>query len=232
MHVTQEITHVDKENRLKFARWLLENMHLIQNIVWSDEAYFSLDGTINRHNCAVWSMVNPHMRITKSLHSPKLCVWIGFSANLILTPFFFDGTITGESYLKMLTEHVVPQLKQNLDMKSCIFQQDGAPPHFSMKVREFLQKTFTEERLICRGFSKPWPARSPDLTPLDFWFWGLIKARVYHVNKPATLAELKERITQECARVTCEEICTTLSHLTYRLQRVNEEEGGLIEHLL
>ena len=34
-------------------------------------------------------------------------------------------------------------------------------------------------RWIGRGGPTSWPARSPDLTPLDFFLWGAIKERVY-----------------------------------------------------
>lgn len=32
---------------------------------------------------------------------------------------------------------------------------------------------------IGRGSPTPWPPRSPDLTPLDFYFWGCMKELVY-----------------------------------------------------
>ena len=42
------------------------------------------------------------------------------------------------------------------------YQQDGAPPHFHVNVRNFLDRT-------------EFPLRSPELTPLDFYFWGTLK---------------------------------------------------------
>ena len=39
-----------------------------------------------------------------------------------------------------------------------------------------------------------WPPRSPDLTPLDFWLWGDVKAKVYSQGPPGTLLELRRRI--------------------------------------
>ncbi|KAJ4436257.1 hypothetical protein ANN_18888 [Periplaneta americana] len=46
-----------------------------------------------------------------------------------------------------------------------------------------------------------WPPRSPDLTPLDFFFWGFIKDRVY-ATKPRTIPELVERIERTIQMVT------------------------------
>ena len=51
-------------------------------------------------------------------------------------------------------------------------------------------------------FTQPkWPTRSPDLTPPDFFLWGMLKARVYEKNPP-DLSALKSRIEREIAKVT------------------------------
>jgi hypothetical protein len=61
-------------------------------------------------------------------------------------PYFFDGTVTGESYLEMLREVVLPELENSpsYDNTEIIWQQDGAPPHYSLRVREFLNNSFPE----------------------------------------------------------------------------------------
>ena len=46
--------------------------------------------------------------------------------------------------------------------------QDGAPAHFARAPREVLDRWFPG-RWIGRGGAVRWPARSPDLTPLDFY---------------------------------------------------------------
>ena len=58
------------------------------------------------------------------------------------------------------------------------FQHDGAPAQFSRAVREHLDQT-CGERWIGRGGPTPWPPRSPDLTPLDFFLWVRMKNLVY-----------------------------------------------------
>ena len=47
------------------------------------------------------------------------------------------------------------------------FHHDGAPPHFSRRVRKLLNQQFPE-KWIGRGGPLPWPAPSPDLNLLDF----------------------------------------------------------------
>ena len=58
------------------------------------------------------------------------------------------------------------------------YQQDGAPPHWRMDVRDSLNATFPN-RWIGRDGPNCWPPRSPDLTPLDFFLWGYVKDRVF-----------------------------------------------------
>ena len=58
------------------------------------------------------------------------------------------------------------------------FMRDGAPLHFSRVARQFLNQHFAN-KWIGRGGSIAWPARSPDLNPLDFHLWGHLKSIVY-----------------------------------------------------
>ena len=91
--------------------------------------------------------------------------------------------MTTESYIQVL-EHVSAFLRSKRKLPTTIFQQDGAPPNFSTTVRDFLTRTF-RDRVIGRGFDIPWPARSPDLTPLDYWYWSVLKDRIYSSGQPA-----------------------------------------------
>ena len=45
-----------------------------------------------------------------------------------------------------------------------------------------------------------WPARSPELTPCDFFLWVFLRSRVY-VNRPRTLQDLKTNIEEEIANI-------------------------------
>jgi hypothetical protein len=77
------------------------------------------------------------------------------------------------------------------------------PPHYVEAVREYLNTRFSC-RWIGQAAPKAWPLRSPDLTPLDFFFWGFVKDRVYVPPLPENVAELRTRITAAVAEVTPE----------------------------
>ena len=93
----------------------------------------------------------------------------------------------------------MPQLRRifgqqrNGAIRRAWFIQDGAPAHRRILVRNRLQELFPN-RVIALGHPVEWPPRSPDLTPLDFWLWGDVKAKVYSQGPPGTLLELRRRI--------------------------------------
>ncbi len=74
----------------------------------------------------------------------------------------------------------------------------------------------------------PWPPRSPDLTPCDFFLWGFIKSKVY-ATKPTDITDLKQRIRDGFGEVTAEMRQETLLSYRERLEKVIESDGGHIE---
>ncbi|KAJ4438693.1 hypothetical protein ANN_14640 [Periplaneta americana] len=91
----------------------------------------------------------------------------------------------------MLEQFLQLQLFADNILDSVVFQQDGAPLHFAHIVRNYLNETFPGRWI---GSPRFWAARSPDLTPLDFFAWGHIKTQVYKV-KIRDLQHLRERIS-------------------------------------
>ena len=65
------------------------------------------------------------------------------------------------------------------------YQQDGATWHTSNASMREIEKFFFQDRIISKK-KNLWPPRSPDLTPADFFLWGLLKGKVY---KKYTLAQ-------------------------------------------
>ena len=128
------IQNIDNDNRF------------LENIIFSDEATFHISGRVNRHNCRIWGDENPHELYEHERDSSKVSVWCGMAKNQIYGPFFFDErTVNGASYLNMLQNFFVPKLQQVPGLlRRVIFQQDGAPPHFALEVRAYLDQTFTD----------------------------------------------------------------------------------------
>ena len=85
------------------------------------------------------------------------------------------------------------------------FQQDGAPAHFAMTVREYLYEGFPS-RWIGRGSASlpaqlDWSPRNSNLTTCDNSFWGFIKEKVAQQHYTNT-DELKRVVTDAFHEVT------------------------------
>lgn len=208
-----------------------DDADFVRNILWSDEAQFKLDGSVNRHNCVYYAYENPHLVQQTQLNQPGITVWAALSTMGVIGPYFFVDNVKGDNYLEMLTSYLVPQLQQRGWFRSIIFMQDGAPPHWALKVRDYLNATFPD-RWIGRRGAIEWAPRSPDLTPMDFFFWGVLKDRVYQTN-PRTICELRTAITREVERIAtdidlCDKVCMSVPD---RMEACIRSEGGHFEHL-
>ena len=53
IRISQAISDSDMSQRMEFAQFIIANMKMLDNILWTDEAYFSTDGYVNRHNAVI-----------------------------------------------------------------------------------------------------------------------------------------------------------------------------------
>ncbi|GFV80336.1 uncharacterized protein TNCV_4957391 [Trichonephila clavipes] len=210
------------------------------NILWTDEAHFHLDGSVNTHSCRIWETDNPHSTLRVPLHSPKVTVWCGFSASFILGPYFFEElgaggpvtcSITGQRYASLLRNKIIPDLQARQCLSRIIFMQDGAPPHITRCVTDNLEHHFTKERVISRQFRHLWPPRSPDLNPCNFWLWGHLKQLV-SCDQPKTLPDLKDSISRPVLNISQNTLRSTVEHVILRFQILAENDGHHVEYLL
>jgi hypothetical protein len=102
------------------------------------------------------------------------------------------------------------------------FEHDGAPAHISAQTQHYLSAQFPDRWLGC-GSPVSWPARSPDLNPLDFFLLGHLKEIVY--RDPSTdMEDLTAKFHAAVAAIDAD----TLRHVV-ACQRMH---GGHFEHLL
>lgn len=228
LQLHQMITPNDRLERKRFAETMLDKVDdddsFLTRVCFSDEATFHVSGKVNRHNCRIWGSENPRVVIEHQRDSPKRNVWCGIMRDRIIGPYFFaEKTVTANTYLDMLQLYAVPQLPDG-----AIFQQDGAPPHFANMVRTFLDEQFPA-RWIGRGSPYiTWPARSPDLTPPDFFLWGFVKDQVYR-TPVRDLADLQERICTAVNNVTPQMLHNTWVEVEYRLDISRATNGSHVE---
>ena len=129
-------------------------------------------------------------RMRSSLHCVKFlsatfqCPWVvwryGWSADL---SFRRRRSSYSRAYLRFL-QNELPRILEYVSLNKrgrIYFQNDGVPPRFSREVRNFLNDHYLG-RCIGRGGLHNWPARSPDLSPLDYCVWGWMKEMTHRVR--------------------------------------------------
>lgn len=110
------------------------------------------------------------------------------------------------------------------------YQHDGAPPHYTISVRNWLDNNFPE-RWIGRGGPIHWASRSPDLNPCDYFLWGYLKHKVYG-SKIDSLEHLVQRITEEASNINPEHLISTFDNFKKRIDLCLSQNGKHFEHLL
>lgn len=202
----QELLPRDFRPRMEFCQWLLHqldtNPHFGANVLWTDEAIFTRMDVFNSRNSHVWDFDNPHaLFVAHHQHRFSVNVWCGIVHDHLIGPYILPVRLNGRTYHAFLSE-VLPELLETVPLalrQEMWYQHDGAPAHFDRNVRHFLHDVF-RNRFIGRDEPVPWPPRSPDLNPLDFFFWGEMKTLVY--DTPVTSAEdLVARINVAAATV-------------------------------
>lgn len=236
VHCLHRLRQTDKVARKTFCELMLTKLRdspsLLQNILWTDEAHFHLNGITNTWNCRIWSPYNPHETAEHAEWSPKVTVWLGFTASFILAPYFFEEngeavTITSARYCQMLQQHAIPLLKNKRAFSRVIYQQDGATPHTAKVTLDMLKASFGEGRVISHGTPLSWPPHSPDLNGCDYWLWGHLKANVYNPQL-TTLGELKDRIVAVVETIPKEMLKATVDSLLPRMELCLERGGSHI----
>ena len=157
-------------------------------------------------------------------------MWVGIINQTTIGPFFIQGNFNANSFLRLLRNHIVPQI-QNLNINDVWFQMDGAPPHSTAIISRYLHEIFAE-RWIGRFGPIAWPPRSPDLSPNDFFLWGHLKNTIYNNIMINDVEELKDRIRNACNELNPNFIGNAVQGFYHRLAYCLECEGGHFEYLL
>jgi transposase len=224
--VTHQLLPADHQARVHFCEWLgnvLQNdVSFLDNCYFTDEAWFHLNGYVNSQNSRHWCDKNPYIIHEEPLHSSKIGVWAAMSAKRIFI-VFFDSIITSAIYCGIVDKFV--ETFSEDDILHGWFQQDNAPAHTANATLRHLE-IFFGDRVITRGL---WPARSPDLSPPDFFLWGYLKGKVYE-NNPTTLAALRQNIETTVSSISANLLNAVMQSLAHRMTVCLLVNGGQFQH--
>jgi hypothetical protein len=189
VRVVQELKPNDHVRRTHYWQWFMEHVtpdgEKFDDWYWTNEAWFHLNGYFSAQNTRIWSAENPHTLHEAPHHSQKVGVWTAVSQKRLFLTFFKD-TVNSDRYM-LLVEKFLTTLTDD-EREKTWFQQDNATAHTGRNTMAFLKDVFPG-RIISQGL---WPARTPDLSPPDFFLWGRLKSVVYlkhpHTSSSSSLA--------------------------------------------
>lgn len=228
----------DYPYRVECCRWFLhkevDSPNFLRKVLFTDEASFNRQGIFNSKNNHIWAQENPHSIIQRG-HQVRFSVnvWAGVLDNFLIGPYILPNRLNTQAYTVFLRD-VLPELLEDIPLEvrqGMWFQHDGAPAHFANEVQNYLNVAYANQ-WIGRGGPVAWPARSPDLNPLDFYVWGQMKQLVYStpvVDEMNLVARIVEAgaVIQESNRF--EEVRQSLLR---RFRICNGAGGGHFENLL
>jgi len=215
------------------------NCRMVEKTVWQDEKDFTLDVPVNLQNDRVYGKGKKSDVPARSLFastnkmSRKVMVSAAVSWYGATKPFFVNNNgikVNKENYCKHLKKQLFPAIDKLVKRDDWIFVQDSAPSHRSNLVQDFLEQT------LKRRFVKSveWPPASPDANPLDYFFWDLVKCKVYkgRAGEPfKSEDELKIKIKavwNDCA-TDLTSLRKAIKQFVPRLRAIEERQGHCIK---
>lgn len=223
-----KLTAAHRTARRIFAQehynWTLEQW---RTVMFSDECRICLFGNDGRERV----YRRPGERYSQCCIEERVAygggsvmVWAGISLEAKTDIVFVVGPdrhnaggLTAHRYIEeILAEHVVPFAGFIGD--NFLFMQDNARPHTARITMDYL-----------RSVNIPvmdWPARSPDLNPIEH-IWDELKRRVRARNPvPETLRELKTAVEEVWAEIPQEFVSNLIRSMRNRMNECRRARGG------
>lgn len=210
-----EIEH--KSNRLKWARKYIHWTHEWQNIIFSDEKKFNLDGPDGFRY--YWNDIKKDERVfsKRQMGGGSLMVWLGFSYNGKLELGFVNPRSNHKDYINLLSTNLLAQAQQ-IGGLNWMFQHDNASIHTAKNTLEWL-KTNNISTL-------DWAPRSPDMNPVEN-VWSLLVSEVYAGGKQyETVKDLKISLLKAWNEMEMDSLSSLVRSMPNRVTELLIANGG------
>ena len=201
-------------------RWCLERR------LWKDEwkrIFFSDESMIRQYpdgRVRIWRL--SHEKYDMDCVVPRvqgggisIMVWGMFSFDGVGPLEFVEGSMDSRQYIGVLDTHVLGYLAYN---PTYTFQQDNASCHKSKMTKSWMQEN-----------NMPvleWPARSPDLSPIEN-LWHIVKAKIRSSGRTAkTKQELFQLFHAAWLEIPVEECYELIDSMPRRMEACIAARGG------
>ncbi|KAJ8867901.1 hypothetical protein PR048_031709 [Dryococelus australis] len=164
--------HFDEEVLRRFLSAVVlttVELHFPSAVLCTNEERFTRECVLKSRNHHVWTEANTHAPFIRNYQELfDLKVWCGIIGDSLIGPYMLPSRFFHSCWK---TFHL------------------GFDNNFGAHVQEYVDTTFPGE-WIGRGGPRLWPARSPDLTPLDFYLWSAVKCLAEARSPQAYLEDL------------------------------------------
>jgi transposase len=209
----------DYARRLAFTREIARRGLRGRDIIFSDEKMFTTNDFAAR---TMWVPMSGNALARENARWPvKLMVWGAIGHNYRCLKILRNPTNDREGY-RLTTEtykrHVLQgEVMNHLTRADKVFMQDGAACHTAGATLRYLDNKGVE-------VLAPWPARSPDLNPIER-LWAILQVRVSR-HHPSTIDDLARAVQVEWDNLRPETINGVIDDFDVRVQTVASLRGA------
>lgn len=138
---------------------------------------------------------------------------IGYRSRLLI----IRGNINARRYISDILE--TEAIHYVRSEPGLLYMQDNARPHTATATMQHLESA--EVELL------PWPARSPDLNPIEH-VWDMLGRRISSAYEfpPSTLHQLEIRLIEQWNSLTVEEVNNLILSIPNRFSECAAKKGG------
>lgn len=220
--VRPPLTADHRNRRLQFGRdhvnWRVRNL---RPVLFTDESRFCLDFNDGRRR--VWRQKNERFKNCCVAEHDRfgggsIMVWGGISYDGCTDLYVIrNGSLTGVRYRDEILAPIVRPFAGAIG-DDFILMDDNARPHRSRLVNQYLEQE-TIERM-------DWPAKSPDLNPIEH-AWDILQRRISNrQNPPNILQELADALVQEWSAIPQADFRRLIGSFPNRCREVIRARGG------
>ena len=148
--------------------------------------------------------------------------WPAGRSDLVIFPSRFKSK--SATYIEKCLKPLLASLPPYLDLKKIIFHQDLASAHRAKKMQPFLEEFLP---LFVRAV-ETFP-NSPDLNPLDYCLWSVLKEKLDKYNLVPNFDRLSEILRKEWASIPQSVIRDSWESWLLRVRRVERANGFHID---
>jgi hypothetical protein len=138
--------------------------------------------------------------------------------------FLIKGiTINADIYVNKILPFAKREGRKIFGSRQWVFQQDGATSHTSNKSQKWCRNNF--DAFMDKHH---WPPNSPDLSPLDFFYWNEAQKNL-NITPFMKIDSFKEAIKKACSLIDLSQIKKACQSFSSRERAVEESKGNYVE---